>query len=183
MLKALLANVPDTKSIWSVFASIVGMTYSWSVLASFYMLPSWLFFLEPAEVVRIYALTFFIDFIESLLLLVLVLVLELMVLRAAFGERCFRSRSLVLVLVLSGSAVLRLVLFSSDMQLDDFLQGELGWWATTGLLAISSMWAVSRVSILRSLLEGLSDRANVFLLIYLPLTLLSLAVLTLRVFQ
>jgi len=175
-------RLPEPKDLWSAYAVIVGLVYSWSVVISLYMLPSWRFYLYPGEIVSIYAYTFCVDFLESLLFLALILGLEFTIFRFLPGPSDFVPRSAITVILVLGAAALRLLLYKPSGDLGDFQTGELSYWALTVIAGGLLILAVRRVPPVSAGLGRIADRATVFLLLYLPLTLGAVLLLIARRF-
>jgi hypothetical protein len=178
-IKRVHDRLPDSQSIRNVFAVIVTLVYSWTLFISFYQLPSWLFYLNVREILSLYAYSFAVDLLDSLLLLALVLLLEMTVFILANKEK-FQSRAITIVLILLGSLMLRLSLFPAYEDVGVFVSGELIWWVLTFLLGLALILVVQKTGLIRSLLNGLASRAVVFLYIYLPLSFISLVIVVFR---
>jgi hypothetical protein len=178
-IKPVLNRLPDSQSIRSVFAVIVTLVYSWTLFVSFHQLPSWLFYLNIGEILSLYAYSFAIDLLDSLLLLVLVLLLEMTVFILANKEK-FQSRAITIVVTLLGSLMLRLSLFPAYEDVGVFVSGELIWWALTFLLGLALILVVQKTGPIRNLLNGFASRAVVFLYIYIPLSFIALVIVVFR---
>ena len=173
-------RLPEPRRLLSAFAAIVGLVYSWSILASFYMLPSWLYYLGTGQLAAVYAYTFLAAFAESLLFLVVVVVADVVLLRWLLGEAHFAARSLVIVLVLLVSGTMRLSMLKHVPPGEAFAQGELRWWLLTAAILGLLVLAVQRSRGFGRLLEALADRSRIFLLIFMPLTLIAAAAVAWR---
>jgi len=178
-MKKLLARLPDRQSVLNVYATAVFMVYGWTLLASFWKVPSWLFFLKVSEVLAVYAYSFVVNFLESMILLTLVL-LAGVILPGRWWRRHFTSSSMVWIIVGIGSMMLRLYLNRTPAEWEEFLYGQWIWWGYTFLLAFILHLVVSRFSWPQKGLEALADRLTVFLYIYLPLTAISFIVVFVR---
>ena len=181
MLTGLSTRIPEKRSIVTVFAVAMFLVYTWTLFISFWKLPSWLFFLRLGEIVSIYAYAFLVNFVESLLLLLLVL-LPAILLPRHWWKDVFIARAFVLILVILGSAVLHMTLYRTPDTRDVFVNGQLNWWLGTLGIAIVLTWLVGKVAWLRHGLENVADRFVVFLYAYLPLTLLALFLVLGRIF-
>jgi len=176
----ILARLPDKRSVVSVYGTAVFMVYSWTVLTSFWKVPSWLFFLKINEMLAVYAYSFLVDFLESALLLFLMLLIG-----ALLPKRWWRARfipnSIVWIVVLLGSIMLRLYLNRAPEGWEEFLYGQWIWWGYTVLLAFVLNVVVSRVDWLQKGLASLAERLTVLLYIYMPLTAISFIVVFVRI--
>ena len=181
MLKTLRSRIPDKRNIVTVFAVAMFLVYTWTLFTSFWKLPSWLFFLQFGEILSIYAYAFVVDFIESSLLLFIVLLPAVLLPRRWWTER-FVSRGFAVILIILGSAVLHISLYRTPDTRPLFVSGQLSWWIVTFVLALLLTWSAGSVAWLRRGLENLSDRFVVFLYLYAPLTALALFVVLARIF-
>lgn len=181
MLKVLQARIPEKKNVVTVYAVATFLVYTWTLFTSFWKLPSWLFFLQIGEIVSIYSYAFLINFIESILLLVLA-VLPGFLLPTYWWKDRFVARAFLLILTILASAVTHLSLYNTPDVRETFVKGQLTWWIVTLLIAVLLTWLVGRVTWIRNGLENIADRFVVFLYIYLPLTLFSLVIILFRIF-
>lgn len=176
----LFARLPERRSILGVYATAVFLVYGWTLLASFWKVPSWLYFLRIGDILSVYAYAFVIDFAESLLLLGLMLSVGLLLPQSWWNAQ-FASKGVLWVTVLMGSAMVRLYTNRSPDSWESIVSGQRLWWGLTLLLALLLSLVVSYVPFLRRGLENLADRLVVFLYLYLPLTALALIVVFARV--
>jgi hypothetical protein len=179
--KLLAGRLPDRQSILGVYAVIVFLVYSWTLFTSFYKLPSWMFYLSVGQILSVYAYAFSIVLLESILVLAGVLFLEYTLFLALRNNKEeFQSRSILVVLIVLISSVLRLILFRRYGDIEAFLSGELVWWLVTLLLGLVIATFVPRNKWIRKILDSLAERVTVFLYIYLPLSFISLIVVFVR---
>jgi hypothetical protein len=144
-------------------------------------LPSWLFFLQVGEILSIYAYAFVVNFIESILLLLIVLLPAILLPRQWWTDT-FIPKGFALILIILGSALMHMSLYRTPDTRAMFVSGQLVWWMATSLIAIVLTWLVGRVNWVRSGLETMADRFVIFLYIYLPLTVISLVTILARIF-
>jgi hypothetical protein len=180
LVKLFLGRLPDSKSIPGVYAVIVTLVYSWTLFTSFYKLPSWIFYLTINQILSVYAYSFSINLVESILALAGVLLLEFTLFLALRNKEEFQARSILAVLVVLISSMLRLALFQTYEDIDAFLSGELIWWAITLLLGLPLAVFAPKSRRVRNILESIAERATVFLYVYLPLSFISLIVVIIR---
>ena len=180
LVKLFIGRLPNGKSILSVYAVIVTLVYSWTLFTSFYKLPSWMFYLTISQIISVYAYAFSIDLAESIIALTGVLFLEFTLFLALRNKEEFQARSILIVLVMLISSMLRLALFQTYEDIEAFLSGELMWWAITLPLGMLVAMFVPKSKRVRNILEGIAERAIVFLYIYLPLSFISLIVVIAR---
>jgi len=176
----LITRLPERRSILGVYATAVFLVYSWTLLASFWKVPSWMFFLRISDILSVYAYSFVIDFAESLLLLGLVLFVGVLLPKRWWNAQ-FTAKGALWIIVLMVSIMLRLYTNRSPDRWEDFVHNQGIWWGTTFLLAFTLNFLVSRFNWIRKGLEGLADRLVVFLYIYLPLTIVAIVVVFARI--
>jgi hypothetical protein len=173
--------MPDRGAVLSIYSVLVCLLYSWTLFASFFAFPSWIFYLDLTQLASLYSYSFVLNFIESIFALIIVLFLEfLWVNIAGVRHEDFRSRTVIYTMVLLTSSVIRLYNLKGYEEIAGFLDGESVWWVGTFLTAIMMAVVAPRIAWLRSVLEGFADRAIIFLYIYLPLSLISLVIVVMR---
>ena len=176
----LVARLPERRSITSVYAVAVFMVYSWTLLASFWKVPSWLFFLKLREILSVYAYAFVIDFAESLVLLFFMLLVGLLLPRRWWNAE-FKALGALWIIVLMGSLMLQLYTNRAPEGWEEFVYGKWAWWGYTVLLGFVLSITFARLAWLRKGLEVITERLVVFLYLYLPLTALSIVVVIVRI--
>ena len=180
LVKLFLGRLPDSKSILGVYAIIVTLVYSWTLFTSFYKLPSWMFYLTISQILSVYAYSFSIDLVESVIALIGVLFLEFTIFLALRNREEFQARSIILAVVVLGTSMLRLALFQSYEDINAFLGGEVLWWAIAIPLGLILAVFIPKIRVVRNILEGFAERATVFVYIYIPLSLVSLIAVLVR---
>lgn len=180
LMRRLVEHVPSGKSVWGVYAIIVFLVYSWTLIASFYKLPSWMFFLTINQILSIYAYSFSVNFLESVFLLTGILLLEFTLFIGLRNKAEFQPRAVLVALFFLASIMVRLYLFQGYEEVDDFIAGESTWW--TIIIPFCLFFSVlgAKIKWLGKLLTSFSDQAVVFLYIYIPLSLFSLIAVLLR---
>lgn len=181
MLNTLQNRIPATQHIVNLFAAATFLVYTWTLFTSFWKLPSWLFFLQGSEIVSIYAYAFVVNFLESILLILIALLPALFLPRHWWAD-AFTPKGFTLILIILSSALLHLSLYRTPDTRAIFVSGQFIWWAATLLLSILLTWFVGRVSWVRSALERLADQLVIFLYIYLPLTAVAFLIVLARIF-
>ena len=179
-MNKLMARLPDRRSIIGVYATASFLVYGWTMLASFWKVPSWLFYLKIGEILSIYAYSFVIDFAESVLLLFTAVLIGL-VLPNRWWNSQFASKSAVWIIVVMGSIMLRLYTNRAPDNWEGFVYNQWSWWGSTLLLGIVLSFIFSHVTWLHAGLDAIADRLVVFLYIYLPLTVISILVVCVRI--
>jgi len=179
-MKNVLTRLPDRRSVLGVYATTVFLVYGWTLLASFWKVPSWLYFLPVSDILSVYAYSFVVDFSESLILLGATLLAGLLLPDRWWNAR-FTSQGVLWVLVLMGSAMVRLYTNRSPDRWESFVSGQGIWWGTTFLLAVLLSFFTSHFAFIQRGLEDLADRLVAFLYLYLPLTVVAIFVVFVRV--
>lgn len=179
-MNKLMSRLPDRRSIIGVYATAVFLVYGWTLLASFWKVPSWMFYLKISEILSVYAYSFVIDFIESVLLLFMVVVIGLLLPKRWWNAQ-FTTKGAIWIIVVMGSIMLRLYTNRAPDDWENFVYNQWSWWGFTFLLGAALSFVFSGVSWLRSGLESLVDRLVVFLYIYLPLTIISVIAVFARI--
>jgi hypothetical protein len=173
-------RLPGKQILLSVYSVMAFMVYTWTMAASFWKLPSWMFYLNPGQIVSIYAYSFIFDFAETVLLMIFCLLVCVPLFAFWGAKEGFQSRSVTTLLILLGSSILRLTLFRDPEYREDFVNGQLLWWGITIILSMVFSWAVLKINWLKSNLETFADKTLIFLFIYLPLTAISFIVVIVR---
>ncbi len=174
------ARLPDRRSITGVYAVAVFLVYSWTLLASFWKVPSWLFFMKIGEILSVYTYAFVVDFAESLLWIFIMLLIGVALPRRWWNSK-FKTLGTLWIIVLLGSVMLRLYTNRAPDDWEKFIYDQWTWWGYTFLFGIILSFLFTRIGWLRKGLEDLVDRLVVFLYLYLPLTAVSIVVVFIRI--
>lgn len=178
-----IAKFPKLKDIAPVYAVIVVIIYTWSLLRFFWYLPGWLVFLNLNDIASIFAYMVVVNMLESLVVLLIPLLLNMLLPRTWFYDH-FTSRSVSLVLL----GLLYLVYFDdvflgASIYVDSpFPMSTIRWIPLVLVGIIILAYFMDRVSVIRTLLDEIANRALVFLYISIPVSLLSLLVVLIRNF-
>ena len=180
MYKILISRFPDKRNLIRVFSTAAFIVYGWTIYLSFRKVPSWMFYLQLDEIFSIYAYSFILDFVESSLL-TLGLAFIYFFLSGNLWKGSFSSAGAPVLLIVMGSAFLHLRLHKNSNIRESFVNTQFLWWFITFFIAFITSFVCVRVSWLRSSFENLADRFVVFLYIYIPLTIFSLAIVFVRI--
>ena len=168
----LLDRLPTWQQAAQVYAIIVLLTYTWTILSFFWMFPSWRIILTAGEILGVLAYSLAAVLLESLLVMVVVVIAAAALPKKWFGD-VFVARGAALVLAGLGYAM-----FLSE-QLKT--QGGFPKLALPGWVLIMPLGAIvllvylaGRITLVRKFLESLADRATIFLYVMTPLSVLSL---------
>ena len=180
LLQRLLSRFPGKGSVINLFATAAFVVYGWTVYASFWKIPSWLHFLQLNEIFAVYAYSFLVNFAESVLL-TLGLVMLGFFLAGNLWKDGFLAASVVMLVVVIGSAILHMRTYEDPNLRVRFIDTQKLWWLVTLVLAFVASFISARIAWLRRVIENLADRFVVFLYIYIPLTVLSLGIVIVRI--
>ena len=170
-------RLPKLSQIASVYAVIVLVIYIWTILWSFWKLPSWLFFLSIGEILTIYAYSFATNLLESLLILCLPLGLGVILPRKWFLD-VFVSRGVIVVLSVLGFAAYILTQFNSR---EDYPGNVIRSFPLVLLASLVLAFLAGKVKILTRVVDFFSEQATVFLYLSIPLSLIAVSVVLVRV--
>jgi len=179
MKNRLLSRLPARQNIVNVFATAAFMVYGWTIYASFWKIPSWMFYLRLDEIFAVYAYSFIVNFIESALL-TLGLVFLGFIFSGNLWKDGFISASVISLIIAVVSALLHMRLFDDPNLRVGFIESQVRWWSSAVLIAFVASIAFARVPWLKRFSENLADRFVVFLYLYIPLTILSLGIVIFR---
>lgn len=173
---ALFNRLPKVSKIAPVYALTVLPVYGWTILWFFWRLPSWLFFTNIGEILGIFAYAMALNLLESLCVVLIPVLLSVALPQKWFYDR-FVARGAALVLLLLGYAMF----FTARLQYEDGYPKSLLLWSVLALCMIALLvYLVGKIPIACKLLEALSDRAIVFLYLFIPISLISLLVVIFR---
>jgi hypothetical protein len=163
-------RLPDNQSILQVYAVIAVVFAVWTITAFAWKLPAWLLLLNLGEIFTLFSYAMAANFVESLIILSLLLVLCILLPGHSLRDD-FVPRGTILSLGLLG--ILSLGLLGS---LVVFVGSEMQFGFENGLrLLIPPMVVLGgtlfalKSGVLRSSAIWLSDRLTVFLFLLLPL--------------
>jgi hypothetical protein len=173
---SIIKKIPKLKTIAPVYAVIVVMLYYPTIIRFFWKTPSWLLFSPLGDLFSIYCYMVAINFLESLLVLLGVLVLCVILPKKWFYDY-FISKGILLT-------VLTLAFF---MYLGNKMQPEMPFpWGLVRqtpwfiLLIILLVFILDQIAFLRKFLEATANRFVVFLYILIPISILAAIVVLVR---
>jgi hypothetical protein len=159
-------RLPEFQSILQVYAVLAVMFAGWTITAFLWKLSAWLLFLNPGEIFTLFWYAMAANFLESLVILLLLLVLSAL-LPARFLRDDFIVRGTVLSMGLIGS-LMAFVGSHRQFGMGGGLFLLLAPLAVLGLMAFL-LHRSSSFPWLRSTAMWLADRVVVFLFILIPL--------------
>lgn len=180
LVNRIIEKLPDRKSIIGVYAVIVFLGYSWSLVVSFYKIPSWMLYLDLLQIASIYAYLFVFGLIESIFSLLIVVLLGFAFTLNKKNDTIFQSRAILIYFVLFITSAARLIAFQDYEQMAGFTDGEFAWWLGAFLIGVPLVVFGPKSYWLNKLIHGFADRASIFLFVYPPLSLISVLIVILR---
>ncbi len=165
----LLQKIPRWEKTIPVYAIIVVMIYTWSLLHFFWRLPSWLNFSTLGDVAILFFYMVVVNFIESVSIL-LAMILLCAALPSKWFLESFTTKASLLALLGLGS----LMAFNQNLR-DDLI-------FFTGMIVIvlALTFLLDRVEFVRKILEELANRMTVFLYIWMPISAIALLIVLVR---
>lgn len=157
------------------------MTYSWAILLFFYELPRWLLFLSSSEIMVVFAYAMALAFLDSLACLASVLVPGLF-----FYKRVLQNAFVAVMgaMGLSGYVwvgVLRFLHLRSLASGTNWLAESFPTWLVLALgTTLLAGMAAHRYAPLRKGVVSIAEKAQVFLYLYLPASLICILVVIFR---
>jgi hypothetical protein len=181
ILRGLFARLPSRQQVFPVFSVTVFVVFSWTLYQEFFQVPSWLKYMTLGEILVITAYALAFALIESLVITVLLLILSLVFPVKVFRDK-FIPQGSILVLVAGFVAVM---LQENMSEVYHLKIRQLTTYPIIGILAVVVMifvlsWIFDRLSILTRLIQSIAERMTVFSYIYVPLSVVSLVIVTLR---
>lgn len=175
-------RLPSKREILLVFAATVFPVYSWAMLRLFYILPSWLKFLSPGEIITTSMYIFPGALLESAIILAGLLFIAFILPPKYFRNQFVAQGSLLVWLYAAWSAFL----IDHITLAFDWSLREIAVYASIFLaIVIAStvllcFLAVYRFKALNRLIVTIVERLTIFLYLYIPLSLIGLAVVIVR---
>ena len=165
------SRFPKWKELAPVYAVIVMMVYGWTIILFSYRLPGWLYSLNLGEILNNLAYSISVNFLESLVVLLGVVLLSVILPGVAFRD-AFISRGVILSALTLGL----MMYIASQFSTKQYYPSEIIRWSPLILAGIGVVaFFVGRVALLRRVVEWFADRAIIFLYISIPFSLISLA--------
>ena len=177
VVKAWLKNhMPEFQQILAVYGVVTLVVYGWTIYWYLWKLPSWLYFMSLSEILTVLAYAMVVNFLESLIVIAVPLVLSLLLPVSWFRDK-FVARGTILLVIL-------LVFLMQYVTLITTLIGIPPGIGTNVLFAviatIAVVFLVGRVAFLRKVVEEIAFRAVIFVYIFVPLTAVSFLVVIVR---
>lgn len=169
---AISNRIPGWGQILPVYAVIVLMLYSWTTLSLFWLVPSWLYFMHPGEILQVFAYGCATNLVESLAVLCALVIPSLVLPSKWFHDRFVARGS---ALAMSGLGYMMFVAFQYTSKAD-YPRFALN--ARSLALAVAIIlllvFLAGRIDSLRKGIEFFADQATVFLYVSIPLSVVAL---------
>jgi len=171
-----LQRFPTIKQISPVFALTFFLFNAWTLFRFFWKLPGWLYFLTVREILGVLAYSFSTNLLESM-----VIIIGLVSMTAVLPNKWFRdvfgpAGTVFVILLLSYMGYFLFQIYSREDYPSEVV--KFAPIVIAGLFVFASLLA--RVSIIRKILNALTDRITVFLVFLLPLGIISLVVVLMK---
>lgn len=167
-------KIPSRDQIAPVYAVIVTMIYSWSIVFFFWRLPSLLFYSTIGEIGVMFAYMITADFLDSLIIIFPLILLCLFLPEKWFFNR-FSTKGVFLSMLILGSVFAYGQYYRAE-SLSLLLQKTF----LAGLAFLILTYLLDEIQLVRRLFEGIANRAVVFLYLFLPITAISVLTVFLR---
>lgn len=164
----LRSKLPGASQLAQVFAVVSVLTYGWTSYRLLQKLPSWLFYLHINEVIANYAYIVVVNFLEALLFMSLVLIVNLLLPRKFFMEKFVARGSLLAIFSLGYLIYLANAIGQSKSS--QFPSELFQWLSLVFLIIFLAAILLPSLKPVQKVTEEFADRSTVFLYIILSLT-------------
>lgn len=175
---AISKRIPGWGQIAPVYAVIVLILYSWTILSFLWLVPGWLYYLKAGEIVTVFTYASATNLVESLAVLCVCLLPRILLPGEWFRDTFVARGS---ALAMSGLGYLMYVAFQYRNK-SGYPEFALSLWslALGAVIILLVVYAAGRFDHVRRGIEGLADRATIFLYVSVPVSVISLAVVAVR---
>jgi hypothetical protein len=174
-------KLPSRQEVLPVFSVIVFIVFTWSLYRMFFQVPSLLFYMRVWDVLIISAYVLAFALFESMVVLGLLVIFSLVIPTKYFKEKFVAQSSTVVLMITLGAVALQ-----RKMNIMYRLDGwELILYPFVILAAIifvifAASYIYDRFKILPRIINTVAERMIVFVLLYVPLSILGLLVVFVR---
>jgi hypothetical protein len=172
----LRARLPSRQEIWGVFSVLVFAVYSWEIRQYLFKFPSFLYYSTPGDLLSILSYMMAVALFESLLVAA-VLVVIAAILPSGWYRDGFAYKGFLTVLILAVSSIQFQKYLPTHFPETSVIVRQA---AVTGGFLLASIGLAHKVPDLQKLLIKVVDSISIMSFIYVPLGLLSLAVVIMR---
>jgi hypothetical protein len=172
----LIKKIPSLEKISPVYAVVVAMVYSWSLLRFFWKLPSWINYSSVGEITVFFAYMIVINLIESILVCFAPILLSIVLPQKWFYDRFVTKGTLLVAMGLS-----YFMYFDNHLHYQKPFPLDLVYITPLIIVAIIVLvFLIDWVGILDTILKEITSRLTVFLYISIPVSLISLLTVLVR---
>ena len=173
---SIIEKIPKLEEIAPVYAVIVLMIYPWTLTRFFWKLSSWILFASVGDLAALFAYMVVVNFLESILVLLALLVMSIILPQKWFYDR-FKTRSVALVLFGLGYLIYLNKNFHAD---SPFPLTLVRWIPIVAVAILVLVFLVDQVGFLRRVLDEMANRLTIFLYISIPVSVIALLVVLIR---
>lgn len=167
-MKSLRHRFPPNHQIISVFAVASMLIYGWTLYRVAQKLPSWLLFLHFQEIVSNYAYALVFNFLESVLFVGVILIINLVLPKKFFMDMFVARGSLFSILELG--YIIFLALAIGESKASQFPWEIINWAPLIMIILFALSIILPRIVLIQKAIAGFADRAIIFLYILVPLS-------------
>ena len=172
LLSKLNSRLPKLTQIIPVYSLIVMLVYGWTIYWFAWNLPSWLGLMPLMDVFSILAYSFIANFLESIVVLSVVIVLGIIL-----PEKWLRGD----FVLIAGFVVLYFLIFGMFLLYNFIPLPQLGRSVMAAFsLFFIGQYAIRRFRLARKVIGTLADRSVIFLYMSIPVTIVGLIVVLIR---
>lgn len=169
-------RLPSLKQLMPVYSVAVVMIYGWSMIRFFWMLPSLLHYSTIGEISVIFSYLITVNLLESLAVISVPVVLSLVLPSRWFLTR-FTTKGVLIVLFGLGY----MMYIANHINVDEPFPYVLFQWAPlVCILILALVFVLDQINFLTRIIENLSELFEVFLLISIPVSAISLIIVLIR---
>jgi heme exporter protein D len=171
-------RIPKLSQLFPVYAVIALVIYTWTILWFFWKLPSWLDFLNMLEIGIVFSYVLTTNFVESLIVLIVLIVLCVILPRKWFLD-LFVARGTALALL--GLSYMVYLAYQVQAKVDhptfSFRVVPI---VLETLFVLVVGYVVGGIPPVRKALEFFADQATIFLYLSIPISVISVLIVLFR---
>jgi len=174
MLRSRLPSLFDISQVTGVASTFL---YGWTIVAYLWQLPSWMLSLNLGEILALFAYVMLDALSETILVLACLLLLAVILPPRILRDH-FVVRGAWIVIGLLGSLLIFFLLYiKNSAALTSYL---FPWSFATLIIAALLAFLSSKLAFMRAFANWLSDRLQILLFLFAPLTVVSLITVLIR---
>ncbi len=164
-----------------MFAACVAPVYTWSILAFLEQVPGWLFYLNIWDVISIFAYTQAFAFLESAIVLLILILLGVILPARFLRDRFIAQGSIIVFLTVAWAVAIHYTGFFPFSKYAPWYSKRFIFGVVLYLVSIGISYVlISHHQRLEQAINSFIERLTVLLYIYVPITGLSAIVIALR---